>query len=107
MVAVVVTYRQVMDLCSRPLGITLPTVLEMSGWSDTGENMFKDMRDNRGCGNGKTKKVLILKWEMNALSAAVSSDLKVYKFAGNRPDGKKYILRQTEVSSLPFSISIL
>ena len=96
-----------MDLGSRPLWITLLTVLEMSGWSDTGKDMFKDIRDNRGCGNGKTKEVLIPKWEMNALSAGVSSDLKAYKSAGNQPDGKVCTLRQTELSSLLFSISVL
>ena len=85
------------DVCFRPLGITLPTVVVMSGWSDTGKDMFRDMRDYMTRGNGAIKKVLILKWDMNTVSAAVSCELKVYEYAGNRPDGKKYILRQTEV----------
>lgn len=69
----------------------------MSGWSQTGEDMFRDMRDYMNRGNGAIKKVLILKWEMNTASAAVSCELKVYEYAGNRPDGKKYIKRQAVV----------
>ncbi|PUU74221.1 hypothetical protein B9Z19DRAFT_1033548 [Tuber borchii] len=90
------TRRPVMDVCFRPLGITLPTVVVMSGWANTGKDMFKDMRDYMDLGNGAISKVLILKWDMETASAAVSCGLKVYEYATNRPDKKKYILTQTE-----------
>jgi len=69
----------------------------MSGWSHTSEDMFRDMSDYMDRGNGAIKKVLMLKWDMNTTSAMVSCNLKVYEYAGNRPDGKKFIRRQKEV----------
>ncbi|RPB00003.1 hypothetical protein L873DRAFT_1805781 [Choiromyces venosus 120613-1] len=90
------TRRPVMDACFRPLGVSLPTVVVMSGWSHTGKDMFRDMRDYMECGNGTTKMVLILKWEMDKPTAAVSCELKVYEYVRNRPDGVMFIMKQRE-----------
>ncbi|KAG0125120.1 hypothetical protein HOY82DRAFT_164843 [Tuber indicum] len=89
--------RRVMDACFRPLGIALPTLVVMSGWSDTSEDMFRDMRDYMNRGNGTVRTVIVLKWHIEGSEAVVSCNLKVYEYARNRPDKKAYIKTQEEV----------
>ncbi|CUS11542.1 unnamed protein product [Tuber aestivum] len=88
--------RRVLDVCLRPLGIKLPTVVVMSGWSHTGEDMLEDMRDYMTRGQGTVKKVLILKWSLDTVAAVVSCELEVYEHVGDQPDGIKFAMRQKE-----------
>ena len=79
------------DLCIKPVGAALPTVVFESGWSESRRQLHKDRDLWLHGGQGSVKAVIILKWTKRGKK--VRGDVEVFDLG---PNGIRSI--QKEVS---------
>lgn len=92
------TSRKEPDLCIRPVGMALPTIVVESGWSESRSQLYKDRDLWLHGGAGSVQLVIIIKWTKNA-AKRVKGDIKVFDLSAGNAN-----LITTEVGSSPRGI---
>lgn len=60
------TSRKEPDMCIRPVGMALPSIVLESGWSETRQQLYRDRDLWLHGGSGLVQLVIVIKWTSNA-----------------------------------------
>lgn len=80
-------------MCIRPVGMTLPTIVLESGWSESRPQLYKDRDLWLQGGAGTLQLVIIIKWT-KSVAKRVKGDIEVFDLRAGNPN-----LVGTEVGS--------
>ncbi|OJJ83629.1 uncharacterized protein ASPGLDRAFT_26510 [Aspergillus glaucus CBS 516.65] len=85
------------DLCIKPVGMTLPTVVIESGWSESREQLYEDRDLWLKGGRESVQMVIIVKWTQNA-AKQVEGDIELVDLD---TDGNARLLQRRSIFPPP------